>query len=78
MNRDVVLKNFFNKLREAKRQGNKDIRLSLIEMDNLGQCVFELLAEYYNKTISIVKNQTNTVETNEEVEYTMDGGSFKE
>lgn len=75
MNREFVLKNFFSKLKEAKRQGVKDIRISLTEMDDLGQCLYELLSEYYSKTIIDFKSKKVD---NDDTEYSMDGGTFKD
>ena len=59
MNRDFVLKNFWNKLTEAKKENVREIRLSLKEMDELGFVIYELLGEYFNKTIDNVKNNDN-------------------
>lgn len=74
MNREFVLKNFFNKSKEAKRQGVKDIKLSLIEMEDLNQCLCELLSEYFSKTIIDFKSKKVD---NDDTEYSMDGGKFK-
>ena len=52
MNRDIVLKNFFNKLKEAKSQNVRDVRLSLKEMDDLGYILFELTSEFYDKVMT--------------------------
>ena len=73
MNREYVLKNFWNKLAEAKRQNVRDVRMSLKEIDDLGFVIYELLTEYYNKTIDGVKNSSNN---EDDGAYEMDGGSF--
>ena len=73
MNREYVLKNFWNKLAEAKRQNVRDVRMSLKEIDDLGFVIYELLTEYYNKTIDGVKNASNN---EDDGAYEMDGGSF--
>lgn len=73
MNRDFVLKNFWNKLTEAKKINAREVRMSLKEIDDLGFVIFELMSEYYNKTIDNVKNQAIN---NEEDSFTMDGGEF--
>ena len=73
MNRDFVLKNFWNKLTEAKKENVREIRLSLKEMDELGFVIYELLGEYFNKTIDNVKNNDND-EDNDEV--ILDGGNL--
>lgn len=82
MNRDVVLKNFFNKLKEAKSQNVRDVRLSLKEMDDLGYILFELTSEFYDKvmTSSNKVNKQNDEGDNMSSpndEPTIDGGSFK-
>ena len=82
MNRDVVLKNFFNKLKEAKSKNSRDVRLSLKEMDDLGYILFELTSEFYDKvmTSSNKVNKQNDEGDNMSSpndEPTIDGGSFK-
>lgn len=73
MNRDFVLKTFMNKLNEAKRQNVKDVKLSMKEMDDLGFCIYELLSEYYSKTIDNVKNS----DIKNDNEMILDGGVLK-
>ena len=82
MNRDIVLKNSFNKLKEAKSQNVRDVRLSLKEMDDLGYILFELTSEFYDKvmTSSNKVNKQNDEGDNMSSpndEPTIDGGSFK-
>lgn len=73
MNRDFVLKNFWNKLSEAKRQNVREVRMSLKEIDDLGFVIYELMSEYYNKTIDNVKKISDNLE---EESFKMDGGNF--
>ena len=83
MNRDVILKNFFSKLKEAKAQNARDVRLSLKEMDDLGYVLFELTSEFYDKVMS----NSNTINKPNEGgdgnmlfsndSSSLDGGSFK-
>lgn len=73
MNRDFVLKNFWNKLTEAKKENVREIRLSLKEMDELGFVIYELLGEYFNKTIDNVKNNGNYDDNDEVI---LDGGNL--
>lgn len=73
MNRDFVLKNFWNKLSEAKRQNVREVRMSLKEIDDLGFVIYELMSEYYNKTIDNVKKTSDNLE---EESFKMDGGNF--
>lgn len=73
MDRDYVLKSYFNKVSEAKKQNIRELRMSVKELDDIGYILYELLSEYYNKTIDIVKNSS----TSTEEEFKMDGGTFK-
>lgn len=82
MNRDVVLKNFFNKLKEAKSQNVRDVRLSLKEMDDLGYILFELTSEFYDKVMTSSNKVNKQNDEGDSVsspndEPTIDGGSFK-
>lgn len=74
INRDFVLKNFWEKLREAKRQNVRDVRMTLKEIDELGYVIYELLTEYYNKTIDNVKQSSS--DNDSEESFKMDGGAF--
>ena len=78
----MLQKNFFNKLKEAKSQNVRDVRLSLKEMDDLGYILFELTSEFYDKvmTSSNKVNKQNDEGDNMSSpndEPTIDGGSFK-
>lgn len=73
MNRDFVLKNFWNKLTEAKKQNVREVRMSLKEIDDLGFVIYELMSEYYNNTIDNIKKPSNN---SENTEFKMDGGNF--
>ena len=82
MNRDIVLKNFFNKLKEAKNQNVRDVRLSLKEMDDLGYILFELTSEFYDKVMTSSnkvnkQNDEGDSMSSPNDEPTIDGGSFK-
>jgi len=70
--RDMVLKNFYNKLNEARRQNVRDVRLSLKEMEDLGNVLFELTSEFYGK---VIESPASINRPNDDV--SMDGGSFK-
>jgi hypothetical protein len=83
MNRDVILKNFFSKLKEAKAQNVRDVRLSLKEMDDLGYVLFELTSEFYDKIMSSSNKINKPNEGGDgnmlfsNSEPSLDGGSFK-
>lgn len=72
MNRDFILKNFFNKLKLAKQQNSKNVILTVSELNDLGDCIIELLSEYYNKTFNNKNNDNN----DNDDKITMDGGTF--
>ena len=55
MDRDYVLKSYFNKVSEAKKQNIRELRMSVKELDDIGYILYELLSEYYNKTIEYQK-----------------------
>ena len=80
MNRETILNNFFNKINTAKRMNNRDIRLTVKELEEVGEVIRELLTSFYNK-VSTVQDSIKPGEvkvvpfSNEEIE--MDGGSFK-
>lgn len=73
LNRDYVLKNFFNKVHQCKIQNAKELKFSANEVYDLSLAVLELLSEYFSKTIDKVKENDNMVEE----EMTLDGGAFK-
>ena len=73
MDRDYVLKSYFNKVSEAKKQNIRELRMSVKELDDIGYILYELLSEYYNKTIDTVKNSSSI----DGEEFKMDGGTFK-
>jgi hypothetical protein len=73
LNRDFVLKNFFNKVNECKRQNARELRFSANEVYDLSLAVSELLSEYFSKTIDKVKES----DTMGDEEMTLDGGVFR-
>ena len=58
LNRDFILKNFFNKLNELRKQGCKETKMSYNEINDLSMVILELLSDYYSKTFD-KKNQEN-------------------
>ena len=71
--REFVLKNFWDKLKEAKRQNAREVRMSIKELDDIGFVIYELLSQHYANTVN--DNSATTKESEEEV--TLTGGSFK-
>jgi len=59
LNRDSVLKAFLEKVKEAKRLNMKDVKITMKEMDDLFQVVYELMTEQ-------ISNALVTLETKKE------------
>ena len=59
LNRDSVLKAFLEKVKEAKRLNMKDVKMTMKEMDDLFQVVYELMTEQ-------ISNALVTLETKKE------------
>lgn len=78
LNRDFILKNFFNKMNELKRQGCKEVKMSYNEMFDLFMVINELLSDYYSKTFENIEKINNLTfsynDGNENI--ILDSGSF--
>ena len=80
MDRETILNNFFNKINTAKRMNNRDIRMTVKELEEVGEVIRELLTSFYNKIEtfqdSLKPGEVKVVPfSNEEIK--MDGGSFE-
>lgn len=75
INRDFILKTFFNKINLLKRQGNKELKLTYDEANDLSLCISELLADYYSKTYDVIEKINNL--TFDEGELSLDAGFMK-
>lgn len=51
LNRDNVLKTFLEKVKEAKRLNMKDVKMTMKEMDDLFQVVYELMSEQISQAL---------------------------
>lgn len=51
LNRDSVLKAFLEKVKEAKRLNMKDVKMTMKEMDDLFQVVYELMTEQISNAL---------------------------
>ena len=60
--RKIILKKFFNRIKEAKRNNIKEIRIPTKELEDLGLIVHEMLIEFYNKKMVEEKEETETIE----------------
>lgn len=60
--REIILKKFFNRIKEAKRNNIKEIRIPTKELEDLGLIVHEMLIEFYNKKMVEEKEETETIE----------------
>ena len=57
LNRDSVLKSFLNKVKEAKRLNMKDIKITMKEMDDLFQVVYELMSEQITEALKYIEEK---------------------
>ena len=62
--RENILKKFFNRIKESKKNNLKEVRIPYKELEDLGAVVHEMLVEFYNMKMS---------EKNEEVVEDNDG-----
>lgn len=60
--REIILKKFFNRIKEAKRNNIKEIRIPTKELEDLGLIVHEMLIEFYNKKMVEEKEESETIE----------------
>lgn len=75
LNRDFILKNFFNKLYELRKQGVKEVKLTYNEINDLSMVILELLSDYYSKTFENIEKINNL--TFESGDVILDGGQLR-
>ncbi len=75
LNRDFILKNFFNKLNELRKQGCKETKMSYNEINDLSMVILELLSDYYSKTFENIEKINNL--TFESGDVILDGGQLR-
>lgn len=56
--RENILKKFFNRIKESKRNNLKEVRIPMKELEDLGAVVHEMLVEFYSNKME-EKNDTN-------------------
>lgn len=69
LNREKILKNFLEKIRQAKSMNMSDVRISIKELDDISYIIYELMSE----KISLVLDK---FDDNESDNKTISGGSF--
>lgn len=62
--RETILKKFFNRIKESKRNNLKEVRIPIKELEDLGAVVHEMLVEFYN--IKMTEEHEEVVEDDEE------------
>ena len=63
LNRDSVLKSFMQKVKEAKRLNMKDVKMTMKEIDDLFQVVYELMTEQISNALVKVEELKEIKET---------------
>ena len=59
LNRDSVLKAFLEKVKEAKRLNMRDVKMTMKEMDDLFQVVYELMTEQISNALGVLDAQND-------------------
>ena len=62
--RETILKKFFNRIKESKRNNLKEVRIPIKELEDLGAVVHEMLVEFYN--MKMTEKHEEVVEDDEE------------
>lgn len=65
--REAILKKFFNRIKESKRNNLKEVRIPMKELEDLGAVIYEMLAEFYSEKME-EKEESDSIE--------LSGGSF--
>jgi hypothetical protein len=65
--REAILKKFFNRVKESKRNNLKEVRIPMKELEDLGAVIYEMLAEFYSEKME-EKEESDSIE--------LSGGSF--
>ena len=74
INRDYILKTFLDKIREAKRQGMKEIKIPIDFLDDVAYIIYGLMSEHISKILEYAeKQEKNESENNSS---TLNGGSW--
>lgn len=60
--REVILKKFFNRIKESKRNNLKEVRIPIKELEDLGAVIHEMLIEFYNEKMSEEHDESDSVE----------------
>jgi hypothetical protein len=65
--REAILKKFFNRVKESKRNNLKEVRIPMKELEDLGAVIYEMLAEFYSEKME-EKEESDSIE--------LSGGTF--
>ena len=57
INRDYILKTFLDKVREAKRQDMKEVKIPMRFLDDLAYIIVQLMSEELSKAFEAIENK---------------------
>ena len=60
--RETILKKFFNRIKESKRNNLKEVRIPIKEYEDSGALVHEMLVEFYNNKMNEEHEETEIIE----------------
>ena len=66
--REAILKKFFNRVKESKRNNLKEVRIPMKELEDLGAVIYEMLAEFYSEKMEEKNEDSDSIE--------LSGGTF--
>jgi len=66
--REAILKKFFNRVKESKRNNLKEVRIPMKELEDLGAVIYEMLAEFYSEKMEEEHGENDSIE--------LSGGTF--
>lgn len=60
--RENILKKFFNRIKESKRNNLKEVRIPMKELEDLGAVVHEMLVEFYSNKMEEKNDTTESID----------------
>ena len=60
--REIILKKFFNRIKESKKNNLKEVRIPIKELEDLGAVVHEMLVEFYNQKMEEEHEEKETID----------------
>lgn len=59
--RELILKKFFNRIKESRKNNLKEVRIPLKELEDLGAVLHEMLVEFYNEKMVDEHNESDII-----------------